>query len=683
MNMRVKQIYERLLLREYRQQRSHEELDLASDFSKHDVPLCLRVSKRLYRLVSIQKPIIFPEDRFGFYRTIEKIPNILTKQELEEFKKKHFLFDGGIVQNISSNFGRTIEIGLDAHHREINTRLRQQLNENQREELQAMDESLAAVFLLVEKHRLKAMSSSKDMADALAIIPHQGAKTFYQSLLFLKILIYSLWLNGNKHITIGRLDQYLYPYFSQDILNKTINEEDAKNMLEEFFVSLNFDTDLYPGVQQGDNGQSLVIGGCDVEGREAFNELSRLVLEASLDLNLIDPKINMRVSKNTEDTWYSLGTELTKKGLGFPQYSNDDVVIPALVKWGYELQDARNYVVAACWEFIIPGKAMDIPNIDALNFPAIVDYAIKTSLNTSTTFNNFKQAIHERIAIEVQRMVQQTATIFIAPSPFQSILMDGTIMLAKDIADGGTYNNFGFHGAGVSNAADAIAAIKKRIFDTQSISKNDLLLALENNFDGYGELRHQLISAPKMGSNDDYVDNLATWLLDDFSDECGKYRNCRGGIFRPGTGSAMYYIWYSENLGATADGRLKGENFAANYSPSLQTHFTGVLSVVKSFTKANLERVCNGGPLTLEFHDTLFKNKEGCDKVARLVKTFVQLNGHQMQLNAVNREILLDAQKHPENHKNLIVRVWGWSGYFNELDLVYQNHIIRRTEFLN
>ena len=143
----------------------------------------------------------------------------------------------------------------------------------------------------------------------------------------------------------------------------------------------------------------------------------------------------------------------------------------------------------------------------------------------------------------------------------------------------------------------------------------------------------------------------------------------------------MYYIWYSETMGATADGRRAGTAYSANYSPSLDVKTDGVLSVISSFSKPDLGRVCNGGPLTLEFHDTVFRNEEGMGKVADLVRMFVAIGGHQLQLNAINRETLLDAQKHPEKYPQLIVRVWGWSGYFNELDLCYQQHVIRRLEF--
>ena len=253
----------------------------------------------------------------------------------------------------------------------------------------------------------------------------------------------------------------------------------------------------------------------------------------------------------------------------------------------------------------------------------------------------------------------------------------------KDIADGGKYNNFGLHGAGIANASDALSAIRQHIFDNKDISKDDLLKALDNDFKGYSEIQNALKSSPKMGDNNDYVDSLAIKMLDKFAKECHKYHNSRGGIYRAGTGTAMYYIWCSEKLGATADGRNAHQPFSANYSPSLSHNFKGVLSVIQSFTKPHLEDVCNGGPLTLEFHDTLFRNDEGIEKVAKLVKTFIMLKGHQLQLNAINRDTLLDAQIHPEDHKNLIVRVWGWSGYFNELDLVYQNHIISRLEFLN
>jgi formate C-acetyltransferase len=183
--------------------------------------------------------------------------------------------------------------------------------------------------------------------------------------------------------------------------------DSALELLEEFFISFNKDSDLYPGVQQGDNGQSLVLGGMDRDGNDAYNILSEMCLVASRELKLIDPKINLRVSKSTKAEVYRLGTELTKEGLGFPQYSNDDVVIPGLTALGYSLEDARNYVVAACWEFIIPKCGGDVANIAALSFPKVVDYALHKHLKKSGSFDKFLMKINDEIKIECDRITSK------------------------------------------------------------------------------------------------------------------------------------------------------------------------------------------------------------------------------------------------------------------------------------
>lgn len=169
--------------------------------------------------------------------------------------------------------------------------------------------------------------------------------------------------------------------------------------------------------------------------------------------------------------------------------------------------------------------------------------------------------------------------------------------------------------------------------------------------------------------------------MDTYSAYLNRKPNHCGGIYRAGTGSAMEYIYRARQVGATADGRPAGEPYGSSFSPSLHARLNGPLSAVQSFTKFDMRNIINGGPFTIEIHDTVFRNDDGERKVAQLVKSFIDLGGHQIQINAINRDRLLDAQKHPEKYPNLIVRVWGWSGYFNELDMVFQDHIIRRAEF--
>jgi len=213
-----------------------------------------------------------------------------------------------------------------------------------------------------------------------------------------------------------------------------------------------------------------------------------------------------------------------------------------------------------------------------------------------------------------------------------------------------------------------------------------LITTLENNFLDDESLRIKLAdNGPKVGNNDDYADELLVKLFDYFANACEAIKdNGRGGIVRPGTGSAMYYVWVAtndDNLGATAEGRKKGEFFSANLAPSPKAPVAGPISVIQSFSKICYRRICNGGSITMELSDTVFRNEESIEKIAMLLRTFVRLGCQQLQLNTLNVKTLEDAKKHPEKHRNLIVRVWGWSGYFCELDLPYQNQIIDRNKY--
>jgi formate C-acetyltransferase len=540
-------------------------------------------------------------------------------------------------------------------------------------------ETLDALEAFAEKYLQEALRvGNTQTAEIFARIPKEKPSTFHEALQFLRLLHYGLWCSFNYHNTLGRFDQYMYPYYRKDIAEGRLTKESALELLEEFFISFNKDSDLYPGMQQGDNGQSMVLGGINPDGSDSYNELSALCLEASLELHLIDPKINLRVNKNTPIERYDQGSVLTKQGLGFPQYANDDVVVPALKRWGYEEQDAYNYVVAACWEFIVPGTAMDIVNINGLSFTAALNEAIAEQWRT---FDELMALVKTAVFSQAKRLMDATANIYMEPAPLMSLLMDGCVDCGRDISLGGKYNNYGIHGTGLSTAVDSLAAIRTYIFEEKLFTRENLEDMLKKNFEGYDEILNTLrYQGPKMGNDDDKVDALAAQLLTWFADALEGHRNDRGGIFRAGTGSAMYYVWHSKEEGATPDGRRRGEALACNYSPSLFSRCKGPVSIIKSFAKPNLVRVANGGPLTIELHDQMFRNADSIHKVALFVKSFIDMGGHQMQINAVNRDKLKDAKKHPENYRNLIVRVWGWSGYFVELDEVYQDHIIERME---
>jgi formate C-acetyltransferase len=530
-----------------------------------------------------------------------------------------------------------------------------------------------------------------DIAGILENVPAHRPRSFQEALQSLRLCHAVVWLSGHYHVGLGRFDQYMWPYLQQDLEAGRLDVESAEELLAEFFVSLNKDSDLYPGVQQGDNGQTLTVGGVTRDGADAVNELTRMVLRVSRDVAMIDPKINLRISAQTDLDLLCLATELTRKGLGFPQYSNDDVVIPGLVAHGYELEDARDYVVAACWEFIIPGKGMEVVNIGAVSFPAATDRGIRAGLASGDDFDGILHRVAADLDQQVTCLADAYSRLLLPPAPYYSVLMTDCLERGCDLSAGLRYNNFGIHGACSANAADALAAVKKLVFADCCVSPAELLDALEADYVGHEPLRRMLAEeGPKVGNNDDAADALLVKLFDGLADACENYgRTPRGGILRPGTGSAMYYIWLATGhagmrepvVGATAEGRKRGEPFSANLAPSPGVRVSGPISTLRSFAKIGFRRVCNGGPITLELSDSVFCNAESIRKTAMLVRTFAQLGCQQLQLNSLNVEMLLDAKAHPEKHKNLIVRVWGWSGYFCELAPEYQDHIIARHQY--
>ncbi len=657
-----KQLYDFIVNKKHHQFRHTVDWDLGREYSEKKMSPIERMSDRFERMCREETPVILDGEQIVFLRTVSNLPDCFTEDEWSAIKSKHYVHELGYMSNLSPNYYDTISVGL-------------------LEKKETADEygkrAIDNIIKLSDKYLNEAKKQGRsDIVEILSQVPRYKARNFREALQFFRILHYALWLEGNYHNTVGRFDKYIYPYLKADLEKGVYTPESALELLEDFFLSFNKDSDIYVGVQQGDNGQSMMLGGLDENGNEVFNLLSELCLKASYNNKLIDPKINLRVSKKTPKERYTLASHLTKAGLGFPQYSNDDVVLPALQKLGYEYNDAVNYTVAACWEFIIPNVGADVANIAAMSYPKAVDTAFHRDLIDCETFDDFFSAVKGEIKSSCDAIRNNIRDLWFVPSPFMNVLMD------CDIYNGGKYNNFGIHGTGIATAADSLAAIKRYVYEEKSISKQAYIKAVDEDFANDPELLHKLrYETQKVGNNDDYVDSLVVELLDAFADSLEGYTNCRGGKYRAGTGSAMYYLWHANEIGASPDGRRKGEPFGTNFSVSLYADVKSPISVVASMSKPHFERAINGGPLTLEFHQSLFTDEDSVEKVGMVVKTFIDNGGHQLQLNTVNREVMLDAQKHPEKYKQLVVRIWGWSAYFVELDKEYQDHVIARQEY--
>ena len=660
-----------------------------------------------------ERPIVFPDERIVFTRSQThlqayrfnrlaaqkflrralSVPRRLLKRFCHVGSGKTWFVDKSIC-NTTPDHALFLKDGLDERIAVAREGLRQAKGRRERDFLRAAIDGLEALKELVSRYAQEAKRVGNDeMAEMLSRIPAAAPQTFHEALQSLRILQFALYLHGAELCGLGRMDQYLRPFYEKDLADGRLTREAAHDLLAEFFMALNRDADLYPGIQQGDNGQSVMLGGCRPEdGASAINDLTYLILEVSRDVRLIDPKINLRVDRNTPVELLELGSELTKCGLGFPQYSNDEVVIPALVKKGYRLEDARDYTVAACWEFVIPGKSMDLVNLAAVSFPHAVDKALRQEAASG----GFDEASFRcRIRAEIFRQVERIVSMKVVrhPAPTLSAFFTGALESRTDITEFAPYRNIGIHGAGSANAADQIAGVLgvEKVERVERVRR--LVEAEDRNFEGDEELlRFLREDCPKVGNGDAAADKELNFLFDAFADAAERFSTDKVRV-RPGSGSAMYYVWMTDTtrdrsgwmiepvVGATSDGRLRNAPLASSLAPSHEARVGGILSVLKSFSGVDYSRIMNGGPITVEFDHTVFKTDEGVKKLAQLIRCFVALGEQQLQLNVLNVAELEDALAHPELHRNLVVRVWGWSGYFCELDREFQMQIIKRHKY--
>ncbi|MDX9978575.1 MAG: pyruvate formate lyase family protein [Lentisphaeria bacterium] len=659
------------------------------DFDAAGLSWTRRVSTLLERMCAAEQPVVEPDQRILFTRTVPAVPLVYDD---EQWGRQ---FDGGRahelgpISNLCADWGSTLRQGLLGRRAAaLAAREKFAADPAKVEFLDAAVQSIDAVLGLAARYAAEARKQgSPELAEILDHVPARAPRSFHEALQSLRLLHATVWMNGHYHVGLGRFDQYMMPYLQADLDAGRLAEPEARELLAEFFISLNRDSDLYPGVQQGDNGQSLMLGGTTRDGECAENLLTRMVLQTAHDVNMIDPKINLRVTSDTSLETLDLAAELTRRGLGFPQYSNDEVVIPGLLAHGYAPEDARDYTVAACWEYIIPGKGAEVVNIGAVSFPAAVNQAVLDGLPAGDDF----PALLERVAANIRRQtaarVADYANLILPPAPYYSALMTDSLERGIDLAHGNHYNNYGLHGACSANAADALAAVRAFVFEQGTVGREELVRALRTDYAGAENLRQRLAQGPKVGNNDPAADDLLVFLFDRFAAACAAVGdNGRGGRVRPGTGSAMYYVWLARGhegmhepaVGATADGRHAGGFFSSSLAPSPGARVAGPLSLLQTYAKLDYTRICNGGPITLELSDAVFRNPATVRKVALLVRAFAQLGCQQLQLNTLDAAKLEDAKAHPEQHRDLIVRVWGWSGYFCELAPEYQDHVIAR-----
>ncbi|AWK50576.1 formate C-acetyltransferase/glycerol dehydratase family glycyl radical enzyme [Clostridium beijerinckii] len=536
------------------------------------------------------------------------------------------------------------------------------------------------------------------------------AKSFHEAVQSIWFLFVILHMESNaSSFSPGRMDEFLYPYYKKDIEDGILDNEKALEIIECIWLKFNqivylrnsHSAKFFAGFPIGFN---IAIGGQNEDGNDFSNELSFLFLKAQEHLGLPQPNLSVRLHKETSEELLKESIKVVARGSGMPQFFNDEAVISSIMKLGISEKDARDYAIVGCVEITTQGNNLGWSDAAMFNLNKTLELTLNNgnclltgdsiapnlgNITNYKTYEELEKAFESEIDYFIDKMILaceqvEKAHIDVLPSPFLSSVIDDCIEKGIDVTAGGAvYNLSGIQMIQVANLADSLAAIKLLVYDEKRISKEDLLKALQSNFEGYEVIRAMLLNrAPKYGNDVEWVDEIGAKWARYFNNKLTHYTNYRGGRYHTGMYTVSAHVPMGENVGASTDGRYAKQPLAdGGMSPVYGRDAAGPTAVLNSVSRLDNILTTNGGLLNMKFLPEFFKTENGVDKFSKFLRTFVDLEIPHIQFNVLRREDLLDAQKNPENYRSLTVRVAGYTAYFTELAGELQNEIIARTSY--
>lgn len=547
-----------------------------------------------------------------------------------------------------------------------------------------------------------------ELATICRNVPAHAPQSFHEALQYYWFvhLCVITELNPWDSFNPGRLDQHLYPFYKRETEAGTLTRDRAVELLESFWIKFNnHPAPPKVGVTAQESNTytdfSLInLGGVKPDGSDAVNELTFIILDVIEEMRLLQPSSMVQVSKKNPDSFIHRTLQITKTGFGQPSYFNTDAIITELVRQGKEIIDARNGGASGCVEAGAFGKEAYILS-GYFNLPKVLEITLHNGTDPRTkkqiglqtgdpcefrTYEEFMAAFQKQlryfidIKIKGNNIIAQTFANYL-PVPFLSLIIDDCIDNATDYNAGGAkYNTTYIQGVGLGSITDSLTALKYHVFELKSISMKGMLRALDQNFDDFGELRDKLVfETPKWGNDDDRADDQARQLFELFFASVEGRPNAIGGKHHINMLPTTCHVYFGSVTGALPDGRKAGIPFSEGISPVQGADRQGPTAVLKSAAK--IDHLRTGGTLlNQKFTPAFFKDETSIRQITSLIRTYFKMDGHHIQFNVVSADTLRDAQKHPEKYRDLIVRVAGYSDYFNDLGEDLQNEIIRRTE---
>ncbi|MBS7008812.1 glycyl radical protein [Anaerostipes sp.] len=548
-------------------------------------------------------------------------------------------------------------------------------------------------------------------------VPQYPAGTFYEAVqcVWFAHLLSQIESNGHS-MSFGRLDQYLYPYYKKDLDEGRLTQGQAEELLACLWVKAFGVVKIRPWEHTRFSGgdptyQNLTLGGITPEGDDAVNDLTMVCLDSVSLTRLTQPNVSARYHEKNPEEYLMKCAEIIKLGFGMPAMHGDHVMIPSLINRGVDPKDANNYAIVGCIEPIVPGKfGYRSAGMSFTNFAKILEIAMnggndlrtgRNLLKQNTTFaemdsmEELKAAYDRQMEYVVKmRVIGEHCIDYaiedIVPDAFCSGLVQDCLARGKTAKEGGSiYDMVTGPETGITNAANSLAAVRKLVFEEKRLTPSELLKYLHSNFegkDGENICRMLLNRAPKFGNDDDYVDEISAEIYLDFMKEQEKYPTARVGrgpvgcLSYPCTATISGNVPQGAPVGATPDGRKAGEPLSEGCSPYHGTDRMGPTAVLNSVAKMPNHLITGGNLLNIRLAPSVMSTEDGQKKVVNMIRTFFMLDGWHVQFNVTSTETLLDAKKHPENYKDLVVRVAGYSALFNDLEEKTKDDIIARTE---
>ena len=591
---------------------------------------------------------------------------------------------------------------------------------DKRDELRAMDIVCDAMIRYAERYaeRLEELAAEekdpvrkKELEKMAAIcrrVPAHAPTTVHEALQhywFIHLGVVTE-LNPWDSFNPGRLDQSLYPLYKKQLEEGTVTQEEVYEMLQSFWVKFNNNpSPPKVGVTAEESNTYtdfclINVGGVKEDGSDGVNEMSYILLDVIREMRLLQPSSMIQVSKKNPDRFIRAAVEIIKTGFGQPSVFNTDALVQEMLRAGKDVRDARNGGCSGCVEtgafgteaYILTGyfnlpKILELTLNDGFDKRTGKQIGLKTG--TATDYRTYEE-LFAAYKAQVQHFMRIKLTgnniierIFMKymPVPFLSVLIEDCIRNGKDYMCGGArYNSSYVQGVGLGSITDMLTALRYHVYDKKTIAMETMEKALANDFKGFEELQYQLVyHTPKYGNDDDYADEQEVQVFDMYYDVLSGHKSPRGADYRVNMLPTTCHVYFGKVTGATPDGRNAWKVLSEGISPVQGADTNGPTAVIRSAAK--IDHIKTGGTLlNQKFTPSLLSTEEGCNNLVHLIRAYFRMDGHHIQFNVVDADTLREAQKHPEDYRDLIVRVAGYSDYFNDLGEDLQNEIICRTE---